>query len=290
MCVALAHGFHGVATFRRAHCRMTHRALASSSKIPETLRLRILKYLDLRHASKHDALVDPLSYSELIRLGFDDLVEPIIKEGGYVAVSMLLGLKVSTLPQSNQDEPMAKSEFQTRRSIEGELSLGSALEDKISEVSLIRSTPARFEAGIKSFPRDDLMDFPARSEKSKLKLPEESVVFTLPERMYFIALSSSLALGSGHASSEAILRGFLNPAIQETAEAISFGFLVANVLSAVLSIRLASERRRAVSLWVFKSCCCGPLSLFELRGLSTKIDAAVDENNDELNNGDKRAF
>jgi hypothetical protein len=48
--------------------------------------------------AKLGASGDPLSYGELRRLGFDDLVAPIMALGGYVAVSVALGLEVAPVP------------------------------------------------------------------------------------------------------------------------------------------------------------------------------------------------
>lgn len=65
---------------------------------------------------------------------------------------------------------------------------------------------------------------------------------THTQRAYVVLAAAVLSLAWGHATADAIALGFVDPAMQGDAQAVSIGVAGANVLSAVLSLRLAMER------------------------------------------------
>ena len=231
---------------------------------------------------------DPLSYAELRRLGFSDLVEPIMDLGGYVAVSNALGIEVASLPPP---PPPLELALMQKEEVKG-MALGASLENMMASADFTkgRESPAT-DLDDNLPPRARGMTLaPAKYERVRVRARGDDEVMeneegipagrhvelTLSQRLYAVVMAACFALAWGHASDEALSRGLLDVAVRGGCQDASFGLAAASALSAVLSVRLALERGRSVPYWLFKSALAGPASLLELRPLpplGAKADA-----------------
>jgi len=281
--------------------RISPRCFSSPDAIPEKLQSRISEYLALRKATgpaeeAKDATSpvldflsiqpvskkrraeaasrgapDILSYGELHRLGFSDLIDPILDMGGYVKVSKILGIETTPSPVKVKVELSLLGPEETPG-----VSLGSSLEERLSEAAFKKGREAGSSGDIKA--RQGMPVAPSIIANVKVKSEnddnEEQLTriiqpFELSalQRTYAIFAAAIISLGWGHASADAVARDMISSAIPDICRDISAGIIVGNVLSAVLSIRNAIEKQRQVPLWVFKSILAGPASFFELQTL-----------------------
>lgn len=188
--------------------------------------------------AKSGGLGDPLSYGELRRLGFDDLVEPILNMGGYVAVSVALGLEVAPVPV--QVEP----NWGISLDDEGEdlgLALGDSLEEALARAAEkdrlrrvakeaaaggtglagreeatrggprsgttgLPEAPARF-ARVKARPSAEEAEAAAKAAAEAAALRNQPLELGLGQRAWIFAVCAVLAVAWGSTSTDIIAHG-----------------------------------------------------------------------------------
>jgi hypothetical protein len=239
---------------------------------------------------------DPLSYGELKKYGFDDLVDPIMDLGGYVVVSNALNIEVAPLPVRKKT---AMAPLNLVDEAAG-LCVGLALEEKIAaslaarpKAAVALSNEAKQqppqkgvetgsvaavlklydEGGAPPVMKRALQEPPAVYERVtpakpvEVKPVKQPFELGLGQRAYVVGAAAVVALAWGHASSDAVATGLFTPSLVDTCRALSLGVAVGNCGSAILSVRLSLERGRAVPLWLFKSVLAGPMAISELSRL-----------------------
>lgn len=224
------------------------------------------------------SLVDPLSYGELRRLGFEDLVDPIFDLGGYVAVSLQMGISVAPLPPPKPAPDMGL----IREEEAPGLALGAALDERMATASASRGRLASAKSRVGDFDMRGMPDAPGRYSKVKSKSAKEAekaakedatirlaqpLEIPLAQRTYAIVVAASAALGWGHASPLAVSSGILGAGVIDLSQFLSCGLIVGNALAAVLAVQAASKYGRKPQIWAFKAVLGGPLTLLELRSL-----------------------
>jgi hypothetical protein len=222
------------------------------------LETKVQNYLTARELSGTQN-GDALSYKELLRLGYADLADEILKNGGYVFWSNKFQLSVSSSPAP---KPMTKS-ILSSEVVDGGLSLGKSFEDRISQVDNARgrevtNSPLRRFEDTESNP----VYITAGPTSAYLKF-KESVDLTLSQRLYSVVVAGFIAAGWGRCSSEIIF----DETVQGVMRDLSVGLTVGNVLAVLVSANLALNKRRSLPLWILKASLGGPTVLFELSNL-----------------------
>jgi len=250
-----------------------------ASFVPNELRMRVMEYLKVRESMPAPTKeTDPLSYFELRRCGFDELIDPIMDIGGYVRVSNELGLEVAPLPLA---KPRQNLNILPPEEASG-LALGDALETKMASAAFTKGRDRRQAiddklTGKKGSP-PGLEKLRIKSRKvaaKKVKATRQPIEFGIFERTYAAVFAVTTSIGWGIASNEAIARSLLDASLVDIFQSISLGLIAGNAISSVLSAQLAVGRQRSVPIWVFKSLLAGPASLLKLRSLGT-IDDPTD--------------
>ncbi|CAM9631249.1 unnamed protein product [Phaeothamnion confervicola] len=192
---------------------------------------------------------DALSYSELTRYGYRYLIEPMMDQGGYVAVSERMGVSLNarraTRPPGYRrgDVPVLPRE-QLR---EGFLALGSALNERIDAAADLDASAIKRKLSEDIFSRQASIGIPAaakggirtpvaaRSSSSALDAAapvfrtakgggrdaettaqladeerrREPLTLSAVQRAYLVAFVGAAALGFGRATPEAVAAGLL---------------------------------------------------------------------------------
>jgi len=219
----------------------------------------------------------PLSYAELRRLGFGDLVDPIMAAGGYLAISRELGISIERRRPPPSPAPVLAADEE----IQGGLALGGALDDKLAQASSTRgrksdpSASSSVEAPrVRGMPEAPQV-YTNVGKRARIAIGEEEAeeeeaiiqeffLLNLAQRGYSLLGASVLAIGWGHATIEAIAAGWMSQTAQEVASNLALVVVVSNVACMAFSIRLAMDKQRSVMIWFLKCFMSGPTALAEL--------------------------
>jgi hypothetical protein len=243
--------------------------------------------LKARSDSRIPLVSHPLSLLELEKYGYERFYDQIMQLGGPYAAATAIGYEWTPPPVPSEwtedMRPVTNESYAL--SVQGELSLGGSLEEKLQaaeriDVEAIKATIARLENSssiygsmtVGSGDAFDTVDYPSlKGKKSKwLRAPtpiEEEPLdrFSLytSERVYSVFTCAALAVGYGRATSD------LPIDIREIAQYVSLGAIGVAVSSAGMSVKKALEAKRDAWLWGIMALLGGP---FAFRRLSSEIE------------------
>lgn len=258
-------------------------ARGDKSVVPDRLRAQIEDYL--RNAAE-DAEPSPLSYKALDRAGRSDLIEPIMKAGGYALVSAELGVRVGPpsdeLLASNTPTAAARllpSVYETP----GPLALGAGKEARLNApLSMGKSTASNVPGSSRApYTQPEPVLTPEQMAEISNSIvdikdepvpPGERFTFTPAMKASALALAILCAAAFGNASNEA-----LPVDVHEKLEGIAAVALFAHIgLAAATAFRLAAQRGRGRVLWTAKVLLCGVAAVAHLRELGP-LDSGAGE-------------
>lgn len=254
--------------------------------------------LKARSDSKIPVLLHPLSYLELKRHGYEELIETIMDLGGPFEVGKVLGIEYTEpiIEKREEDEifrPVRQETFAL--DMRGSLLLGGALNDKLEAAANIDMDSLKVKIAEKKNYENNFVDA-TKSNKNgnsgddidysnmkktplkkkwvapKIDPVQKSERFSLDtlQRGYLLATIFSFAVGFGRASGDMIEKGYggaLFVSIHDASSSVTLGMFIATIASTLLVIKNAQEKGRNVLVWAAKSILAGPFVLKEIKGL-----------------------
>ena len=254
--------------------------------------------LKARSDSKIPVLLHPLSYLELKRHGYEELIETIMDLGGPFEVGKVLGIEyIEPIIEKREEDEIFRPVRQETFALDmrGSLLLGGALDDKLEAAANIDMNSLKLKIAEKNNGENNFMDAMKSSSnrgsgddidysnikktplKKKWVAPkidpvQKSERFALDtlQRGYLLATIFSFAVGFGRASGDMIERGYggdLFVSIHDASSSVTLGMFIATIASTLLVIKNAQEKGRNIFVWAAKSILAGPFVLQEIKGL-----------------------
>ena len=253
--------------------------------------------LKARSDSKIPVLLHPLSYLELKRHGYDELIESIMDLGGPYEVGKVLGIEyVEPIIEKREEDEIFRPVRQETFALDmrGSLLLGGALDDKLEAAANIDMKSLKLKIAEKNNNENnnnmnptnrynnngDDIDYSNLNKtplKKKWTAPkvdpiQKSERFSLDslQRVYLLITIFTFTIGFGRTSNDMITKGYggdLFVGIHDLSSSITLGLFIAMIASTLLVIKNAKDKGRNIFVWAAKSILAGPLVLQEINGL-----------------------
>lgn len=262
--------------------------------------------VDLKKRMDTRGVPHPFSYAELKKYGFERLYDQIVSLGGAYAVASAIGYKWTEPKQieeiwTEDQRPINDESFAL--DMKGSLSLGGALEDKLSEASLMDIESLK-ESLSKSREKESIEDsnqmtrelnesafddvssyknnrkVSSKSYNSKrfqksleIQNNVESIVkidkfsLSLAERSFTIFSLLSFSVAHGRATDMLPLSIEYIHSIIDISEVVSLFMIGLSIASATLATRLANEKQRDKIIWGVTGLFGGPLVISRISNL-----------------------
>eukprot|EP01031_Cornospumella_fuschlensis_P040761 gene40761-49709_t len=235
----------------------------------------------------------PLSYAQLQKFGYSDIIEDIMALGGPLAVGNALGIEWREKEPSKCATPLGPQEI-NMFDLTGGLSLGASLEERLAAAELLRLKELKDQ--ISEVRKKDSLyphqgsplsepDYKDPSRKiSQAKKPVVSAVavdplsrFTLTslERIHLVSLLLFSAIAYGRASLDLLEMSSLHSyglLLVDLSRLISSVLLVSSVVSVALNVKDAAAAQTNPLVWAFRSLFGGPCSVRIFRSLRERRD------------------
>jgi len=254
--------------------------------------------LKSRSDSRIPVQLHPLSYLELKRHGYEELIESIMDLGGPFEVGKALGIEyVEPIIEKREEDEIFRPVRQETFALDmrGSLLLGDALSDKLEAAANIDMNSLKLKIAEKKDNEKNIVDGTysnnnkyngddidySNVKKTPLKKKwvapkvdpiQKSERFSLDnlQRGYLLAPVFSFAVGFGRASGEVIEKGYggdIFVIIHDACSSVTVGMFIATIASTLLVIKDAQEKGRNLFVWAAKSILAGPFVLQEIKGL-----------------------
>mmetsp|Transcript_6572 Transcript_6572/g.19924 ORF Transcript_6572/g.19924 Transcript_6572/m.19924 type:complete len:310 (+) Transcript_6572:50-979(+) len=223
----------------------------------------------------------PIAYKTLAKRGRFDILEGVMKFGGYIEVSRKLGLDV-VVPERKVEE-VKKVVFKRTSPSDGDgfLTLGGAKADRLSETGVTTAMKLAEEKRVqklldaerrakqqKDRPVFDSKYFITRlgkyssGAKEEKKAEGETLKLSSIERLELVFEAAFLAAAFGRLGAD-----YLDIGTRHTLQNLVYGGAAFHTLLGVYARSLAQQKNRDGILWFFKVSVIGAGSLLRLRSL-----------------------
>lgn len=245
--------------------------------------------LKARSDSRIPKYLHPLSYVELKRFGFDNLIEEIMAKGGPQVYGSSIGIEWiepedEKVIWDEQLRPVREETFNL--DMRGSLSLGSSLEEELEQAAFIDLQKLKEEkvddgyieytSGVQvgidyqdpNWKKAQLKKRGKWVDENKVQIPK-SERFSLDgsQRIYLIFTIAVNAFSYGHATKDLIDKNVIPSTLIETSSLASLILLTMSISSIVVNVIKSKEKKRNVFNWGMKGLLGGPFTVFQLNKL-----------------------